>query len=74
MVLEWDARDEIFISTIPEFRGARSHGNTYRQAARMGREVMEMFVDHAREDGETLPPVLVFRRHRVEATGRTGAR
>jgi len=67
MVLEWDPRDNIIIATIPEFRGARTHGDTYDQAARMGREVIEMFVDHAQEDGKTLPSVRIFPPRRVKA-------
>lgn len=66
MILEWDPRDDIFVATIPEFRGARTHGKTYDQAARMGREVTELFVDQAREDGELLPPIRVYRPRRVQ--------
>jgi predicted RNase H-like HicB family nuclease len=67
MVLEWDPRSNIFIATVPELPGARTHGATYEQAARMAREVIEMFVDAAREDGGPLPPVRIFQPRRVEA-------
>jgi predicted RNase H-like HicB family nuclease len=67
MVLEWDPRSDIFVVTIPEFRGARTHGRTYEDAVDMGREVIESFVDLAREDGASLPPIRIFAPRRVEA-------
>jgi predicted RNase H-like HicB family nuclease len=67
MILEWDPRSDIFIVTVPEFRGARTHGNTYEQAAAMGREVIESLVDIARQDGEDLPRLRTFQPRRVRA-------
>ncbi len=67
MVLEWDPRSNFFIVTIPEFRGARTHGDTYEEAVQMGREVIESFVDLAWKDGESLPPIRIFEPRRVQA-------
>jgi predicted RNase H-like HicB family nuclease len=67
MVLEWDPRSDIFVVTVPEFRGARTHGDTYEEAVEMGREVIESFVDLAREDRDSLPPVRIFEPRRVRA-------
>ena len=32
MVIEWDDRDDIFVVTVPELPGCRTHGKTYEEA------------------------------------------
>ena len=36
MVLEWDGRGDIFVVTVPELAGCRTHGRTYEEAVRQG--------------------------------------
>lgn len=55
MIIEWSAEDQLYIVTIPELLGCRTHGATYEDAARQGRDAMESWVDAAREDGDRLP-------------------
>jgi predicted RNase H-like HicB family nuclease len=56
MVIQWSDEDGVYVVTFPEFGGCRTHGETYEKAAKSGREVLELLVESAREDGQTLPP------------------
>ena len=60
MILEWDSRSDIYIATVPELPGCRSHGATLEEAVKNGREAMELWVDSAREDGDSVPPARYF--------------
>ena len=54
MVLEWDPRDDIYIATVPELPGCRTHGATLEEAVRNGREAMELWIDSARRWGDPI--------------------
>jgi predicted RNase H-like HicB family nuclease len=56
MIIEWSDEDQLYIVTVPELPGCRTHGATYEEAARQGRDTLESWVDVAREDGDSLPP------------------
>jgi predicted RNase H-like HicB family nuclease len=60
MVIEWDPRDRIFVVTVPEISGCRTHGKTYEEAVRNGREIIELCVDSMRELDEPLPSFRSF--------------
>jgi predicted RNase H-like HicB family nuclease len=55
MVIQWSEEDKCFIVTLPEFEGAKTHGETYAQAARMGRDLIESFFMWYKQDGKPLP-------------------
>ncbi len=55
MLLEWDPDDNIYVVTVPELRGCRTHGRTYEEAARRGQEAIESWVAAARADGDAIP-------------------
>lgn len=58
MLIEWSERDQAYLVTLPEFTYAIqpvTHGRTYTEAVRNGREVLKMLVDSAAKDGEVLP-------------------
>ena len=56
MVIRWSDRDKVYIAHLPEFGdGAKTHGATYEEAARNGREVLEMVVESYMADGQPLP-------------------
>jgi len=72
MIIEWSAEDEAFVVTVPELPGCRTHGATYAEAARQGRDALESWVDAARADGETLPVPMDFaQRARMEESERS---
>src|SRR5205085_2684927 len=40
MILEWDSRGGIFVVTVPELPGCRTHGRTYEEAVRQGQDAI----------------------------------
>ena len=60
MILEWDPHDDIFVVTIPEFPGARTHGRTYEEAVAQAQEMLEGWLDIFAEDGEAPPSPRFF--------------
>lgn len=56
MILQWDPRDDIFVVTVPELPGCRTHGKTYEEAVTQGREVIEGWIAAARSWGDPIPP------------------
>jgi len=55
MIIQWSDEDQVYIVTLPEFGGCKTHGKTYEEAARMGQEVLEMLVEAYQADGSPLP-------------------
>lgn len=55
MIIEWSDEDRAYIVTVPELPGCRTHGFSYEEAARQGKDAIETWVDIAREDHESLP-------------------
>ena len=63
MNVEWDPSDEIFVVTVPELPGCRTHGLTYEQAVRNAQNAIESWLDAARAWGTPIPePRIVARR------------
>jgi len=62
MEIRWSDEDQAFIVSLPEWgRFAKTHGDTYEQAARKGREVLEMLIESDLAEGRKLPPPREFR-------------
>jgi antitoxin HicB len=56
MIIRWSDEDRVYVVSLPEFgEGAKTHGSTYEEAAKHGREVLEMLVESYMTDGEPLP-------------------
>ena len=47
MVIEWDPEDQIYVVTVPELPGCRTHGQTYEDAVRHGQEAIESWIEAA---------------------------
>jgi len=60
MVIQWSDEDQVYVVTFPEFGGCRTHGETYKKAAKAGQEVLELLIETATEEGEQLPPPLTL--------------
>ena len=55
MEIHWSNDDQAFLVTLPEFGGCQTHGDTYEEAARNGREILELLVETYRTEGRVLP-------------------
>ena len=51
----WDPDDQIFVVTVPELPGCRTHGDTYEAAAANAREAIASWVGAAQDLGQPLP-------------------
>lgn len=55
MVIQWSNEDRVYITTLPEFGGCKTHGATYEEAAKNGLEVLELLVETYEAEGRALP-------------------
>ena len=61
MRIAWSEKDGAYLVTLPEWMPrlinsiAVTHGATYEQAAKNGREALEMLIEQAQAAGEPLP-------------------
>lgn len=67
MILEWEPQGGVYVLTVPELPGCRTHGATREEAVKNGREVIELWIDSAREDGDPIPPPRFFDLDAVDA-------
>lgn len=61
LLLEWDPRDRIYVATVPELPGCRTHGNSWDEAVANGREAMELWIDSARAWDDPVPAPRYFK-------------
>jgi antitoxin HicB len=73
MVIRWSDEDAAYIVTLPEFDHAMTHGDTYEQAAKMGRELIESFIVWYAQDGKALPEPSKFVFDDVRTTSMAGS-
>jgi predicted RNase H-like HicB family nuclease/PHD/YefM family antitoxin component YafN of YafNO toxin-antitoxin module len=55
MIIQWSDADKVFVVTLPEFGGCQTHGSTYEEAAKQGREVLEMLIEGCLAENRPLP-------------------
>jgi predicted RNase H-like HicB family nuclease len=59
MLIEWSHEDDAFLVSLPDWEGIVrnpvTHGDTYEEAVRHGREVLQMLVEECLETGRPLP-------------------
>lgn len=55
MLIQWSEADNAYVVTLPEFPGCHTHGDTYEEALRNGKEVIELLVDTYEASGKFLP-------------------
>ena len=60
MLIEWDPDGLIYVVTVPELPGCRTHGDTYEEAVKHGQEAIESWIDAARAWGNPIPKPRVF--------------
>lgn len=61
MLIAWSEADQAFLVTLPEWAEhvtqPVTHGETYEEAVKNGREVLAMLIEDAQEEGAPLPAV-----------------
>lgn len=68
MEIRWSDEDQVFIVSLPEWgRFAKTHGSTYEEAAKNGREVLEMLIEGELAEGKKLPRPRIFGARRSKA-------
>ncbi|MGH2618448.1 MAG: type II toxin-antitoxin system HicB family antitoxin [Thermomicrobiales bacterium] len=55
VVIEWDERDGIFLATVPDIRGCRTHGATRAEAAANVEEAIAATLATFTDSGVPLP-------------------
>jgi predicted RNase H-like HicB family nuclease len=60
MLIQWSDEDQVYIVSLPEFGSCKTHGSTYEEAAKNGREVLELLLDDYQALGHDLPPPAKF--------------
>jgi len=54
--VQWDEDDEIYVVTVPELPGCRTHGGTYEEAIRQAQDAIQSWIMVAQELGRPIPP------------------
>lgn len=65
MVIQWSDADQAYLVMLPEWRDRLigrvvTHGDTYEEAAKHGREALDVLIEDLLESGEQLPEPRVF--------------
>ncbi len=61
IVIEWSEEDQFYIAILPEWGDLmHSHGATYEEVLRRGKELIEGLVAARQQEGEPLPRARVF--------------
>jgi predicted RNase H-like HicB family nuclease len=56
MIIEWDPRDDIYVVTVPELPGCRTHGKDRIEGIKNALEVIDLWIESAEKDGIPVPP------------------
>ena len=56
MIIQWSDEDDAFVVSLPEFGPyAKTHGETYAEAARMGKDALESLIEVYVRESRPLP-------------------
>jgi predicted RNase H-like HicB family nuclease len=67
MLIQWSNTDNAYIVTVPELPGCKAQGDTYEEASKHGREVLEQLLEGSEKLGMPLPePTLYQEEEQVE--------
>ena len=60
MIIEWEPLGEVYVVTVPELPGCRTHGATYEEAVAQGQDAIETWIDAKTHWGREIPPPRYF--------------
>ncbi|AFY50854.1 hypothetical protein Nos7524_5130 [Nostoc sp. PCC 7524] len=58
IIIQWSEQDQCYVVLLPEFTNIMqpcTHGDSYEEALKNAQEVLEMLIETALENGESLP-------------------
>ncbi len=55
LLIQWDEEDNIYVVTVPELPGCKTHGKTYDEAIKNAHEVIELWLETAKDLGWRIP-------------------
>ena len=55
LLIQWDDEDQIYVVSVPELPGARTHGKTYEEAIKNAHQVIELWLETAQDLGWDIP-------------------
>ena len=55
VILEWDSRGEIYVVTVPELPGCRTHGKTREEAVKQAKDAIQSWIEDAVASGDPIP-------------------
>ncbi len=58
MIIQWEPEGGVFVVTVPELPGCRTHGSTYEEAVQQGQDAIETWLMGTEAD--RIPPVEAF--------------
>ena len=60
MVIQWSEEDKCYVVSLPEWGSAKTHGDSYEEAAKNGREVLELLMEDENGQPVKLPQPKLF--------------
>lgn len=60
MTIEWGSQGQVFVVTVPELPGCRTHGETYQEAVKQGQEVITGWIEAMESWGHPIPAPRVY--------------
>jgi predicted RNase H-like HicB family nuclease len=55
IIIFWSNEDDAFVAEVPELPGCMAHGPTQDEALSNIREAMDLWIETAKEFGDTIP-------------------
>jgi predicted RNase H-like HicB family nuclease len=55
VIIYWSNEDQVFVAEVPELPGCMAHGNTQEAAITRTKEAIQLWIDTAREFGDSIP-------------------
>lgn len=55
IIMYWSNEDNAFVAEVPELPGCAAHGDTQEMALAEVKQAMDLWIDTAREFGDTIP-------------------
>lgn len=55
IIIYWSHQDQVFLAEVPELPGCMAHGSTHEAALANAKEAIQLWIDTARQVGDSIP-------------------